>query len=94
MRKGHFLENVPHGCITIAGIEGLRCDTGGQGDAGLAGGARFGFGGGQQSRADAPALLRTLVSNGVDLVEARWVGGELEKFYLEQTAHPGGTHAG
>jgi ABC-2 type transport system ATP-binding protein len=46
------------------------------------------------SRADAPALLRTLVSNGVDLIEARWVGGELEKFYLEQTAQPGGAHAG
>lgn len=43
------------------------------------------------SRADAPALLRSLVGNGIDLVEARWVGGQLEKFYLEQT---GGDHAG
>jgi ABC-2 type transport system ATP-binding protein len=44
------------------------------------------------ARAEAPALLRMLVSGGIDLIEARWVGGELEKFYLEQTA--GGAHAG
>ncbi|HWY62942.1 MAG TPA: ABC transporter ATP-binding protein [Rhizomicrobium sp.] len=36
-------------------------------------------------RAEAPALLRALVTSGVDLIEARWVGGGLEKFYLEQT---------
>jgi ABC-2 type transport system ATP-binding protein len=36
------------------------------------------------TRADAPALLRALLGAGIDLVEARWVGGELEKFYLEQ----------
>lgn len=41
------------------------------------------------SRSDAPALLRELVTGGVDLIEARWVGGELEKFYLEQVGHAG-----
>jgi ABC-2 type transport system ATP-binding protein len=41
------------------------------------------------TRAEAPALLRELVNGGVDLVEARWVGGELEKFYLEQVGHAG-----
>jgi ABC-2 type transport system ATP-binding protein len=43
------------------------------------------------SRDEAPALLRMLISSGVELVEARWMGGELEKFYLEQT---GGADAG
>jgi ABC-2 type transport system ATP-binding protein len=37
------------------------------------------------SRAEAPALLRELVGGGVELIEARWVGGGVEKFYLEQT---------
>jgi ABC-2 type transport system ATP-binding protein len=37
------------------------------------------------SRAEAPALLRTLVNGGIELIEARWVGGGVEKFYLEQT---------
>jgi ABC-2 type transport system ATP-binding protein len=41
------------------------------------------------TRAEAPALLRELVGGGVDLVEARWVGGELEKFYLAQVGHAG-----
>jgi ABC-2 type transport system ATP-binding protein len=36
-------------------------------------------------RAEAPALLRTLIQDGVELIEARWVGGGLENFYLEQT---------
>lgn len=47
-------------------------------------------------RAEAPALLRALIVGGVDLLEARWVGGELEKFYLEQTGQTesGATHAG
>ncbi len=44
------------------------------------------------SRAEAPALLRELVTNGIDLIEARWIGGGLEKFYLEQTQ--GAPHAG
>lgn len=42
------------------------------------------------SRAQAPALLRELIAGGADIVEARWVGGGLEKFYLEQT---GAAHA-
>lgn len=46
------------------------------------------------SRDQAPTLLRALVSGGIELIEARWVGGELEKFYLEQTTQPGGAHAG
>ncbi|MCP5410725.1 MAG: ABC transporter ATP-binding protein [Alphaproteobacteria bacterium] len=46
------------------------------------------------SRAEAPALLRALIESGIDLVEARWVGGELEKFYLEQTSHSAGHSAG
>jgi hypothetical protein len=37
------------------------------------------------SRAHAPDLLHELVGRGVRLVEARWVGGDLEKFYLDQT---------
>jgi len=41
------------------------------------------------TRAQAPVLLRELVSDGVDLIEARWVGGGLEKFYLEQVGHAG-----
>jgi len=41
------------------------------------------------TREQAPALLRELVSGGVDLIEARWVGGGLEKFYLEQVGHAG-----
>ncbi|OJU12213.1 MAG: ABC transporter ATP-binding protein [Alphaproteobacteria bacterium 64-11] len=43
------------------------------------------------SRAETPSLLRALVDGGIDLIEARWMGGGLEKFYLEQT---GGDHAG
>jgi ABC-2 type transport system ATP-binding protein len=37
------------------------------------------------SRAQAPALLRALIESGIDLVEARWIGGGLEKFYLDRT---------
>lgn len=40
------------------------------------------------SRAEAPQLLRALIGNGIDIVEARWVGGGLEQFYLEQTGAP------
>jgi ABC-2 type transport system ATP-binding protein len=43
------------------------------------------------TRTEAPALLRELIGGGIGLVEARWVGGELEKFYLEQV---GVAHAG
>jgi ABC-2 type transport system ATP-binding protein len=41
------------------------------------------------SRAEAPALLRELIGAGIDVTEARWVGGELEKFYLAQVGHAG-----
>jgi ABC-2 type transport system ATP-binding protein len=41
----------------------------------------------QVSRKDAPALLRTLIAQNIDLTEARWVGGELETFYLQQTGN-------
>ncbi len=37
------------------------------------------------ARAQTPALLRALMQDGIELVEARWVGGGLEQFYLEQT---------
>ncbi len=40
------------------------------------------------SRAQAPQLLRSLIGNGIDIVEARWVGGGLEQFYMEQTGAP------
>jgi ABC-2 type transport system ATP-binding protein len=46
------------------------------------------------SRAEAPALLRELIGAGVELIEARWVGGELENFYLAQVGHAGVGHAG
>lgn len=41
------------------------------------------------SRAEAPALLRELINGGFEVTEARWLGGELEKFYLEQVGHAG-----
>jgi ABC-2 type transport system ATP-binding protein len=37
------------------------------------------------SRAEAPELIRALVGRGVDLTEARWVGGDLEQVFLQQT---------
>jgi ABC-2 type transport system ATP-binding protein len=37
------------------------------------------------TRDQAPALLRELIQGGIELVEARWVGGGLEKFYLDKT---------
>jgi ABC-2 type transport system ATP-binding protein len=40
------------------------------------------------SRAQAPQLLRELIGGGIDIVEARWVGGGLEQFYMEQTGAP------
>ncbi|NEX93091.1 ABC transporter ATP-binding protein, partial [Caulobacter sp. 17J65-9] len=36
-------------------------------------------------RAGAPALIRALVERGVDITEARWVGGDLERVFLQQT---------
>jgi ABC-2 type transport system ATP-binding protein len=41
------------------------------------------------TRAEAPDLLRRLIQDGIDLTEARWVGGQLETFYLEQVGHAG-----
>jgi ABC-2 type transport system ATP-binding protein len=39
------------------------------------------------TRAEAPELLRRLIQEGIDLSEARWVGGQLEAFYLEQVGY-------
>jgi len=39
------------------------------------------------TRAEAPALLRALIQKDIEIIEARWTGGGLEKFYLEQTSH-------
>jgi len=36
-------------------------------------------------RAGAPALIRALAGAGVDITEARWVGGDLEKVFLSLT---------
>lgn len=37
------------------------------------------------TRAEAPDLIRALAGRGVDVVEARWVGGDLERAYLFHT---------
>jgi ABC-2 type transport system ATP-binding protein len=37
------------------------------------------------ARAEAPDLIRALASRGVDVIEARWVGGDLERAYLFHT---------
>jgi ABC-2 type transport system ATP-binding protein len=42
-------------------------------------------------RNEAPELIRQLVKAKVDVTEARWVGGDLEKVFLQQTGEP---HAG
>ncbi len=42
-------------------------------------------------RAEAPALLRALIQNGVDIDEARWVGADLESVFMSETGsvqHP------
>ncbi|QBX37772.1 ABC transporter ATP-binding protein [Brevundimonas sp. S30B] len=36
-------------------------------------------------RAEAPALLRALIQKGVDIDEARWVGGDLESVFMAET---------
>jgi ABC-2 type transport system ATP-binding protein len=36
-------------------------------------------------RSEAPELIRALVARGVDLTEARWVGGDLETVFLRET---------
>lgn len=43
------------------------------------------------TRAEAPDLIRALIAAGIDLIEARWVGGDLERAYLY---HTGGGDAG
>ena len=43
------------------------------------------------ARAEAPALLRALIEKGVDIDEARWVGGDLESVFMAET---GDRHAG
>lgn len=42
-------------------------------------------------RDEGPELIRALVAKKIDIVEARWVGGDLEKVFLQQTGEP---HAG
>lgn len=37
-------------------------------------------------RAEAPALLRALIEQGVDIDEARWVGADLESVFMAETA--------
>lgn len=39
-------------------------------------------------RKDAPALIKALVKAGVDITEARWVGGDLEQVFLSLTGEP------
>src|SRR5690606_28525014 len=36
-------------------------------------------------RAEAPALLRALIEQGVDIDEARWVGTDLESVFMAET---------
>ncbi|WGM38840.1 ABC transporter ATP-binding protein [Caulobacter sp. NIBR1757] len=37
------------------------------------------------TRAEAPDLIRALATRGIDIVEARWVSGDLERAYLVHT---------
>lgn len=37
------------------------------------------------SRAEAPELIRRLATGGIDIVEARWVGADLEAVFMQQT---------
>lgn len=37
------------------------------------------------TRAEAPELIRALAGRGVDIVEARWISGDLERAYLVHT---------
>ncbi|MBX7249583.1 MAG: ABC transporter ATP-binding protein [Caulobacteraceae bacterium] len=39
-------------------------------------------------RKEAPDLIRRLVAEKVNITEARWVGGDLEKVFLQQTGEP------
>jgi ABC-2 type transport system ATP-binding protein len=40
------------------------------------------------TREEAPELIRALVARKIDITEARWVGGDLEKVFLQQTGEP------
>ncbi|OYX19844.1 MAG: ABC transporter ATP-binding protein [Brevundimonas diminuta] len=44
-------------------------------------------------RAEAPALLRALIEQGVDVDEARWVGADLESVFMTETSSPAGGRA-
>ena len=47
-------------------------------------------------RAEAPALIRSLVEGGVDIHEARWIGTDLESIFFAETGNvqtPEQTHA-
>ena len=44
-------------------------------------------------RAEAPALLRALIEQGVDIDEARWVGADLESVFMTETSSPAGGRA-
>lgn len=37
------------------------------------------------ARADAPALIRRLSGDGIDIFEARWVGADLEAVFMQET---------
>ncbi|HYD05696.1 MAG TPA: ABC transporter ATP-binding protein [Reyranella sp.] len=39
-------------------------------------------------RKEAPDLFRRLVAENISITEARWVGGDLEKVFLQQTGEP------
>ena len=39
-------------------------------------------------RSEAPDLIRRLVTEKVNITEAKWVGGDLEKVFLQQTGEP------
>jgi ABC-2 type transport system ATP-binding protein len=40
-------------------------------------------------RAEAPALIKALVENGVDIEEARWIGADLEDVFMSETGWTG-----
>jgi ABC-2 type transport system ATP-binding protein len=68
--------------LTVLGAKGAR-----EGDAVLA----------AVTRAEGPALIRALVEQGVDIVEARWVGTDLESIFFTETGAiqaPEADHAG
>ena len=45
------------------------------------------------ARAEAPALLRGLIEQGVEIEEARWVGADLEAVFMAQTGEQASTEA-